>query len=122
MEEIILGGVGASAAATGLVLFLRMLMRRKKCGVCTGKTVNSERNGKGWYNAVMEYTADGKQYRESSSFEYSQPVETGTEKVLMYDKQSPERFWFADAVRVRMLGFGLLAAVGALMVLRFWIL
>lgn len=122
MEEKILGAVGAAAAVIGLALFLRALVQRMKSGVCIGKVTGFSRSAKGWYTAVMEYVADGVTYRESSVAEYAQPVENGTEKVILYDKENPERFCFADANRINMLGFGLLAVIGALMVLRFWMI
>ncbi|MBQ3855393.1 MAG: DUF3592 domain-containing protein [Ruminococcus sp.] len=121
MLETILGGVGAAALAVGLVLAARALIFMNSGEKTVAEVVSCAKSQKGWYAPKVRYTASGKEVEAVSAVEFANEIKSGEQRLIIYNKKQPESFRFADSFRTNLVGYGLLALIGALFVARFWI-
>ncbi|MBQ8960579.1 MAG: hypothetical protein IJ071_05100 [Ruminococcus sp.] len=123
MLETILGGVGAAALAVGLILTARALILRYLGGAqVLAQVVSCRKSDKGWYRPRVSFLIDGRTVEAESAAEFANEIPAGEERLIIYNKKDPQRFRFADSFRTNLVGTGLLALLGALFVVRFWIL
>ena len=122
MLENILGGVGLAALVIGLGLLGKALVFMKSGEKVLAEVISCVRSQKGWYSPKVRYNASGKEVEAVSAVEFANEIKSGEQRLIIYNKSRPENFRFADSFRTNFMGYGLLAAIGALFVLRFWIL
>ena len=122
MENTILGVIGAAAGLVGLVMFVRMLIFRLGGEQAVGRVVSSRQDGKGRFIHKVAYQAGGKEVVGEDSDAYMRPLDSGAELPLIYSKNQPERCKSLQSVNLSLIGFGILALMGATFVVRFLIL
>ena len=122
MENTILGAIGAAAGLVGLVMFIRMLAFRLGGAEAVGRVVSSRQDSKGRYVHKVAYQLGGKEVVGEDGEGYERPLGTGDELRLIYKKSEPERCKSLREVNISLIGFGILALMGATFVLRFLIL
>ena len=122
MENTIIGAVGSAVGVVGLVLFLRLLIFKLGGAETLGTVLSARQDTKGRYIHTMKYTAGGSEITSEDAAGYSRALENGSEELIIYSKSSPKEFKFAQEVRMQLLGFGILALMGAAFAVRFLVL
>jgi hypothetical protein len=122
MENTIIGVIGAAAGLVGLVMFIRMLAFRLGGAEAVGRVVSARQDSKGRYVHKVAYQVGGREVVGEDSEGYERPLSTGEELRLIYKKSEPERCKSVRVVNISLIGFGILALMGATFVLRFLIM
>lgn len=119
MEDIILGIIGAAAAAFGIVFLIKTL-RLRKSGITTlGEVVSAERNNKNGYCHTLKYTINGCEYTEKDKASYTDSFKAGEMKEIICELNAPENFRYKDELRVNLIAAVSCIIIGAGFVLRF---
>ena len=121
MEETIIGVIGAALGAVGFVLFIKTLLFKLGSAEAVGEIVSSRQDDKGRFIHMVRFIADGKEYCCEDTAGFSRALDNGEELLISYSKNAPTQFRFAREMRTSLLGFGLLALMGAAFAARFLI-
>lgn len=121
MEETIIGVIGATLGAAGLILFIKSLLFKLGSAETVGEIVSSRQDDKGRFVHTVRFTVDGKEYCCEDSAGFSRALDKGSELLISYSKTVPTQFRFAREMRTSLLAFGLLALMGAAFAVRFLI-
>ena len=122
MENTIIGIIGAAAGLVGLVMFIRTLLFRLGGEQASGRVVSARQDSKGRYIHKVAYTVGGAEVVSEDSDAYTRPLDSGTELPLIYSKSKPEHCKSLKEVNLSLIGFGILALMGATFVMRFLVL
>ncbi len=122
MENTIIGLLGAAVGVIGLVMFIRTLLFRLGGEQAVGRVVSARQDSKGRYIHKVAYQADGAEVISEDSDAYERPLDSGSELPLIYKRSEPKRCKSLKEVNLSLIGFGILALMGATFVMRFLVL
>ncbi len=122
MENTIIGVIGAAAGVVGLVMFVRTLIFRLGGAEAVGRVVSARQDSKGRYIHKVAYQVGGEEVVSEDSEAYMRPLDSGAELPLIYKRNEPTRCKSLREVNLSLIGFGILALMGATFVMRFLVL
>ncbi|MDO4863789.1 MAG: hypothetical protein Q4A05_06445 [Ruminococcus sp.] len=122
MENTIIGVIGAAAGLVGLVMFVRALVFRLGGAEAVGRVLSARQDAKGRYIHRVAYQVGGEEVVSEDSEAYERPLDSGVELPLIYSRREPKRCKSRREVTLGLIGFGLLALMGAVFVLRFLVI